>query len=419
MMICCAAAWLLAACSKDDDLPGGQTGGNGNSIILDISSGALPVSRATVPAEGAEVAVSHIDVLIFNDTDEKTKVWSDRVNASANETGRITLPVKRSSFTENERYWVYLIANSTHPEKDFENLANLNALKAMTQEDENIHLTGKDIEGVPGTFLMDGIAYPEGNDEPAVAAPVVLYDGSQGNDTRLAVTLRRAAAKVVVTINKGQDVTFDSKGIGYYLRNMPYTTSVASGAIPADIPEKVTPLEWTYQPDQRVDIGIDVTSFAGFDNKSVDPFGQAFEIYIDAPMLKIDAGRLAENRLDGTKLKAHPTIPGRFVYTVDAKRETERRYGTDDIANTDNIASSQRGERKTLPFLVNSVVSAGDIVISSDESRVVYYSKTFRVSNQSIAGTLQYKNTAGVVQTYRRMLSYPSSVPATEAVSGR
>ena len=145
-------------------------------------------------------------------------------------------------------------------------------------------------------------------------------------------------------------------------------------------------------------IGIDVTSFAGFDNKSVDPFGQAFEIYIDAPMLKIDAGRLAENRLDGTKLKAHPTIPGRFVYTVDAKRETERRYGTDDIANTDNIASSQRGERKTLPFLVNSVVSAGDIVISSDESRVVYYSKTFRVSNQSIAGTLQYKNTAGVVQ---------------------
>ena len=135
MMICCAAAWLLAACSKDDDLPGGQTGGNGNSIILDISSGALPVSRATVPAEGAEVAVSHIDVLIFNDTDEKTKVWSDRVNASANETGRITLPVKRSSFTENERYWVYLIANSTHPEKDFENLANLNALKAMTQED--------------------------------------------------------------------------------------------------------------------------------------------------------------------------------------------------------------------------------------------------------------------------------------------
>ena len=168
-------------------------------------------------------------------------------------------------------------------------------------------------------------------------------------------------------------------------------------AMSADIPEKITSLEWTYQPDQRVNIGIDVTSFAGFDGKSVDPFGEPFEIYIDAPMLKIDASRLAENRLDGTKLKAHPTIPGRFVYTVSADRETERRYGTDDIANTDNT-SSQRGERKTLPFLVNSVVSAGDIVISSDESQVVYYSKTFRVSNKSITGKLQYRNADGMVQ---------------------
>ena len=105
---------------------------------------------------------------------------------------------------------MYLIANSTQPEKDFENLANLNALKAMTQEDENIHLTGKDIEGVPGTFLMDGIAYPEGNDEPAVAAPVVLYDGSQGNDTRLAVKIRSQAAKLIINNNKGQDVTVAS-----------------------------------------------------------------------------------------------------------------------------------------------------------------------------------------------------------------
>lgn len=173
--------------------------------------------------------------------------------------------------------------------------------------------------------------------------------------------------------------------------------TATTDAMSADIPEKITSLEWTYQPDQRVNIGIDVTSFAGFDGKSVDPFGEPFEIYIDAPMLKIDASRLAENRLDGTKLKAHPTIPGRFVYTVSADRETERRYGTDDIANTDNT-SSQRGERKTLPFLVNSVVSAGDIVISSDESQVVYYSKTFRVSNKSITGKLQYRNADGMVQ---------------------
>lgn len=167
-----------------------------------------------------------------------------------------------------------------------------------------------------------------------------------------------------------------------------------------DIPEKVTSLEWSYQPDQQVDIAIDVTSFVGSDGKSVDPFGEEFEIYIDAPMLRIDASRLAANKLNASKLKAHPTIPGRFVYTVDADRDKERVFGTDDVVNTDNTTPSvnQQGERKTLPFLVNSVVSAGDIVISSNESQVVYYAKTFRVSNSSITGTLKYKDANGVMQ---------------------
>lgn len=71
-----------------------------------------------------------------------------------------------------------------------------------------------------------------------------------------------------------------------------------------DIPEVVTPLVWTYQPEQEVDIAIDVTSFCGSDGNSVDPFGNEFEIYIDAPMLKIDENRLAANKLNGTKLKA-------------------------------------------------------------------------------------------------------------------
>ena len=235
MIICCATAWFLAACSNEYDVPSGQTGIDGNSIILDISSGTLPVSRATVPAEGAEVAVSHIDVLIFDENGNKK--WSNRVSAPANKTGKITLAAKRENFDQDAKYWVYLIANSTHVKDDFDNLVNLNGLKAMTQEDGNIHMTGLKGEGLtlPETFLMDGIAYPEGSAEPTVAAaaPVVLYDGSKADDTRLAVTLRRAAAKVVVTINKGNDVTFDDSPqaheAGYYLRNMPYTTSVVAG----------------------------------------------------------------------------------------------------------------------------------------------------------------------------------------------
>lgn len=237
--ICCIAVCFLAACSKEYDFSEVPAGGDGNSIILDISSSALPVSRATVKAEGAEVAVSHIDVLIFDDTDAKKLVWSDRVDAPLpNQSGLITLAAKRESFTANARYWVYLIANSTHPKSDFTNLADLNALKAMTQDDENIHMTGlpgTETTPFPATFLMDGIAYPEGVEEPALdaVAPVVLNDGVSANDTELKVTLRRAAAKIVVTITKGDDVTFDdapqSHDAGYYLRNMPYSTSIVAG----------------------------------------------------------------------------------------------------------------------------------------------------------------------------------------------
>lgn len=171
-----------------------------------------------------------------------------------------------------------------------------------------------------------------------------------------------------------------------------------------DIPEKVTELEWTYQPDQQVDIAFDLTSFKGSDDKSVHPFkdeafevyGSTFEIYIDAPMLRIDEGRLSGYKLNGDKLKAHPTIPGRFIYTASRDRETERNFGTGPAENTDATGGvNQSGERKTLPFVVNTAVSAGDIVISSDQEQVVFYSKTFCVTNSSITGTLKYKDDTG------------------------
>ncbi len=174
-----------------------------------------------------------------------------------------------------------------------------------------------------------------------------------------------------------------------------------------DIPEKITELSWTYQPDQQVDIAFDLTSFRGSDGQSVHPFkdeefeiyGSTFEIYIDAPMLRIDEGRLSQYNLDGDKLKAHPTIPGRFIYTASRDREEERKYGTDKALNQDDTEGvDQSGERKVLPFVTNTAVSAGEIVISSDQEQVVFYSKTFRVTNSSITGTLKYKDDNGAEQ---------------------
>lgn len=163
-----------------------------------------------------------------------------------------------------------------------------------------------------------------------------------------------------------------------------------------DQEEETTSLTWTYEPEQKVDIALDVTSFAGTDGKSADPFGEAFEIYIDAPMLEIDEARLAGYNLNGEKLKADPNVEGRFIYTVDANRETERQYGYGTVINSDGTGANQTGERKTLPFKTSSIVSAGDIVISSNKEKVVFFDKTFKVSNTPISGTLKY-GTNGLV----------------------
>lgn len=228
------AVLFFTACDTNNDIVGGNAVEDGNSIILDLSSSSLPLGRA-VAATGAEVKVDHIDVLIF-DVDGN-KEYYERVGGSETGNGTIALKAKRNDFDENAKYWVYLIANSTADESVFADPDfDRTKLMGLTQEDRNIHMTGYPGTGVdaPEYFLMDGIAYPDAETEPAVAAaaPVVLYDGNESNDTKLKVTLRRAAAKIVVRINKGEFVEFNNASgtlAGYYLRNMPYTTSVVTG----------------------------------------------------------------------------------------------------------------------------------------------------------------------------------------------
>ena len=159
--------------------------------------------------------------------------------------------------------------------------------------------------------------------------------------------------------------------------------------------EEVSEIELTYEPDQEVEISFDVTSFEGSDGACVDPFGEEFEIYIDAPMLKIDGSRLAEFNLDGNKLKE--VSPGRFVYTVASTREAEKVFGTGAALQHDPTAASQDGERKTLPFVTKNVTAAGNITISSNVEKVVYYEKTFKVSNKTIDGTILF-NDGGTVK---------------------
>lgn len=235
-IVCAAVMLAFPSCIKDTYIPD-RTGGEGDSIILDIASETLPLMKSE--ASGAEIAVDHLDVLIFEVNGASR--WHERITSlNGSRKGTVTLSAKREDFTANSGYWVYLVANSSHPAEDFNNI-DLNGLRTMTEETRNIHLTGWDGSGAetaPENFLMDGIAYPGVNTaEPQNPGTVVLNDGVVSNDTELKVTLRRAAAKIVVKIAKGDDVTFtDSGKAGFYLSNMPWTSSVVSGVdAPAEL----------------------------------------------------------------------------------------------------------------------------------------------------------------------------------------
>ena len=228
---------MLASCIKDTYTPG-RTGGDGDSIILDIASETLPLTRSE--ASGAEIAVDHLDVLIFEENGAYR--WHERITSlNSSREGKVTLSAKREDFVAGTGYWVYLVANSSHAAADFDNI-DLNGLRSMVEKTENIHLTGwqgSQTLTVPKNFLMDGVAYPDANNtaEPTNPGTVVLNDGVVSNDTELKVTLRRAAAKIVVKIDRGKDVTFtDSPEAGFYLSNMPWTSSVVSGVdAPAEL----------------------------------------------------------------------------------------------------------------------------------------------------------------------------------------
>lgn len=248
----------FSACDKEMEpapIPSGD-----DAIVLDVSSASLPLTRAD--ATGVEVAIEHIDVLIFKGTDQ-SKVLHERVEDLPDGTGKFSLTAKRSDFGSGDEYWVYLVANSTHTDSEFKALADLNALKAMTQSDTYLHLTGiGNITSVtvPQSFLMDGVAYPASETtEPVSAAPVVLNNGVASDNTELKVVLRRAAAKIVVHIKKGGEVSFIESGSAYYMRNLPYSTSVVAGV---DAEADLRTTETTTSYFKWTDEEITVTAYA-------------------------------------------------------------------------------------------------------------------------------------------------------------
>ena len=204
--------------------------------------------------------------------------------------------------------------------------------------------------------------------------------------------------------------------VGSPVTTIPADSELMSNETHGSQEESIDDVMFSYKPGQEVDILLDVTSFKGSDGRSVHPFGEhfgtEFEIYIDASMLEIDYSRMPANWLKANnpnltvdKLRKHPTIAGRFIYTVEQKREDERAFGFAEAHNKDlstscydeygrimtNQTQNQAGERKKLPFKKNAITIGGDIVISSQTDEVIYWEKRFSVDTKHLTGDIYYE----------------------------
>lgn len=224
-IIYAVAALLWVACSREEAIPKIEDGSATDKVILNITSGKETVSRASTEEDnGVETRMRHLDVLVFEESG--AYVHHERVAVNGDGDGKIILAVKRSVFSKDRKYFVYLLANSTLDAGVFKD-KTLAEIKILKQKDQRIHMTGNpDIQEAPDCFLMDGCAYVKGGTEPQSPTAIPLTDGVEANNTELNVVLRRAAAKIVVTIKQGEKVEFDRNlgTEGYYLMNMAYDT---------------------------------------------------------------------------------------------------------------------------------------------------------------------------------------------------
>ena len=228
---------LAAASCSDLSEDVDQTVEDG-SIVLHFHTPGVAV-KGTIADNECESYMSHLDVLIYEWNGENHVPFHyERIAVSATPQGSVSLHKTKNDFTENAEYKFFVIANSTLEESKFKNedtIISYDKFLDLDQTDELIHLSGVDHDIMnphyPQMFLMDGVAYM-GASEPATPGRVVVNDPKVNDDVILKVTLRRAAAKILITIIPGDKVTFTpelmAQSHGYLVRNMPNRTTLAA-----------------------------------------------------------------------------------------------------------------------------------------------------------------------------------------------
>ena len=217
-------------------------------IILNFGTPEI-ASKGTLADDTFEAGVRHLDVVIYsyegiqNGDEVYSPFHHERVNVSASPQGRAALSKSPRDFTKGKEYKVFVIANTTQPTDAYYKdgkLLSYNDFLKLDQTDNLIHLAGIDYGATnpiyPQSFLMDGTAYL-GDSEPTMPSRIVINNNDEDETVELNVILRRAAAKIILSIYPGDKVTFTKELLnlseGYLVRNMPVrSTLVAEGGYP-------------------------------------------------------------------------------------------------------------------------------------------------------------------------------------------
>ena len=239
LMVSLAAASCAAI--FDDVAPSDDDGG----VVLHFCTSDVAV-KGTIEDNACESYMSHLDILIYKyENSSYTPFHYERISVSATPQGTVSLHKNKNDFKESAQYKFFVIANSTLAETAFKNGESIISYKEfldLDQTDKLIHLSGVDHHIMnphyPQMFLMDGVAYI-GDKEPDQPGHVMVNDPDKGDEVKLNVVLRRAAAKILIKITPGGNVTFVpelmAQSNGYLVRNMPNrTTLAAEGGYPVN-----------------------------------------------------------------------------------------------------------------------------------------------------------------------------------------
>ena len=268
-------------------------------ILLAVDGGVLGVdTRAEDMADtDKEAAVTHLDVMIFNDAVEEEEMMlfhHERITTS-NPDGTVRLGVDVNDIVIGARYWVYVVANSTLSASDFANIGNAKALLALNEETFNLHLTASGLQNTPSLFLMDGVAYM-GASEPATAGAITIAGQQITDVVTLKVKLRRAAAKVVVHLSTAEsnkmrfaeDIAEATPG--YYMRNTPCETRIINDGVLRTIDnvetthETISPYyKWVKDSNGNI-TGVEITTYVYSHTwDTSDSFSHATNLLVDIP----------------------------------------------------------------------------------------------------------------------------------------